>query len=262
MYREDFTTQNRQPKGYPLRPDAVSTLHEAPAGRISIPRLHKSFSKVMQMVSSSHGLDQVFSDFLEMTVCSFQMGADEEHYFRTIKRYKTPQLYNMAEALAYLIIEMDGNGTGYVDVLGGFFEEYISHGHNGQFFTPMPICEMMARLQGPIEPGAVIADCACGSGRTLMAAASLQPAARFFAADVSRNCALMTAINFCLNGMFGEVNWMDSLSNHWYGGWRIELHPTGLTPYLRKITEDESFMLLRLPELPPAAGPVQLALEF
>jgi hypothetical protein len=41
---------------------------------------------------------------------------------------------------------------------------------------------------------------------------------------------------------------MDTLMNRFYAGWRVELHPEKGVPYIREITESESYMVLRLPE--------------
>jgi hypothetical protein len=51
---------------------------------------------------------------------------------------------------------------------------------------------------------------------------------------------MMAAINFCLNGMFGEVAWMDSLSNQFFGGWQIRPYPGYGNPYLVQIPAEES----------------------
>jgi hypothetical protein len=58
----------------------------------------------------------------------------------------------------------------------------------------------------------------------------------------------MAVVNFCLNGMCGEVAWMDSLANRFYGGWQIDIHPEHHVPHIREITEDESYLVLRIPE--------------
>jgi hypothetical protein len=139
-------------------------------------------------------------------------------------------------------------------VFGDFFMEHISHGHNGQFFTPEPICDLMAQLNEPIGFGQRVLDCACGSGRILMAAAKINRNALFYGADVDRNCAMMCVINFCLNGMFGEVAWMNSLSNQFYGAWQVRPYPGTPAcpgqgnPYIVAITEAESQIVLKLPE--------------
>lgn len=208
----------------------------------------KNFSQYILQIGYKYGLHSVFDDFLEMVICSLSLGAKEDRYHEIVRNYEKPDAYLMAEAFGALIIEMDNKGEGLKDGFGDFYMEYLSHGHNGQFFTPEPICEMMARILNPAGFGERVADCCCGSGRMLLAAAKISRNSLFFGADVDRTCAMMCVINLCLNGLLGEVCWMDTLMNRFYGGWRIELHPEKGVPYIREITESESYMVLRLPE--------------
>lgn len=45
--------------------------------------------------------------------------------------------------------------------------------------------------------------------------------------------------------MLGEVAWMNSLSNQFYGAWRVQIHPSGLGPYIVAIGEEESEIVLK-----------------
>ena len=220
----------------------------------------KSFSQYMQQLARRNSISNVFADFLEMSVCALSLGAMENRYIEIVSRYDKNEVKLMADAFAALVMEMDDNGEGLRDILGDFFMEHISHGHNGQFFTPEPICEMMARMTNPIETGSRILDCACGSGRTLLAAAKINRNATFYGADVDRNCAMMCLINQCLNGLLGEVAWMNSLSNEFFGAWQIQLHPTGGVPYIVPITESESLIVLKMHEqkVTPIKAPLPL----
>ncbi len=208
----------------------------------------KSFSQYILQIGYKYGLHSVFDDFLEMVICSLSLGAKEDRYHEIVRNYEKPDAYLMAEAFGALVIEMDNKGEGLKDGFGDFYMEYLSHGHNGQFFTPEPICDMMARMLNPAGFGERVADCCCGSGRMLMAAAKISRNSLFFGADIDRTCAMMCVINLCLNGLLGEVCWMDTLLNRYYAGWRIELHPEHGVPYIREIAESESYMVLRLPE--------------
>ncbi len=207
----------------------------------------KSFSQYMDLISYRYGAGQVFSDFLEMTICALSMGAAENRYFEIIKRYDKPELEQFSLAFAALVNEMTGDGSGLIDVLGEYFMINISFGKNGQFFTPQPICDMMSGMVKSYGPGYRVCDPACGSGRMLLAAAKFNHAIQMYGADNDLTCVNMATINLCLNGLFGEVAWMDTLSNQWYRSYRIELHEKGV-PYIRQITEDESYIVLKLPE--------------
>ncbi len=206
-----------------------------------------SFSYHLNLVSSRYGAGQVFSDFLEMTLCALQLGAAESRYLEIVRRYDKPEVDQFSLAFAALVIEMTGDGSGLVDVLGEYFMMEISHGRNGQFFSPQPLCDMLSGMVKAGGPGYRVADPACGSGRMLLAAAKFNRNILLFGADNDITCARMAAINLCLNGLFGEISWMDTLANKWYRGYKIELHQKGV-PYIREIDQEESYLVLRLPE--------------
>ena len=206
----------------------------------------KSFATHLNGLSQRYGVGTVFSDMLTMIICAFSMGTREEEYLKTIRPYKKSEVNTFAEAFAALVVEMTGDGSGMVDVLGEYFMEFLSFGRNGQFFTPMHICDMMARINNPHSETHRILDPACGSGRMLMSMAKLNRYARFYGADCDANCAKMTVINMCLNTMYGEVAWMDSLANRWYAGWVISPTIHGI-PCIRQIAEKESYIFMKTP---------------
>lgn len=209
----------------------------------------QKFETIMDGLARRHGVHSVFSDFLTLLICAFSHGRMEEEYFRTIRKYEKPEAYRISEALAALVIEMTGpDGNGMVDVLGEYFEQHLSFGKNGQFFTPQSICDMMARMMNPVQPTERIADPACGSGRMLMAMAKVNRFAKFYGADNDVNCAKMAVINLCLNGMYGEVAWMNSITNDFYAAW--EIYPTIKgCPCIRQIPKQLSYIHLKLPEV-------------
>ncbi|WP_169309574.1 N-6 DNA methylase [Rhodomicrobium vannielii] len=69
------------------------------------------------------------------------------------------------------------NADGVIrDHLGDIYEaERAAEREMAQFFTPMPLCELMARItiDENAPEDARIADPACGSGRLLLACGSL-----------------------------------------------------------------------------------------
>ena len=208
----------------------------------------KSFSHYMLKLAHRHSISNVFRDFLEIAVCALAQGSMEKEYFEVIKRYEKSELLLFTEAFAALIIEMDNKGNGLLDIFGDFFMEHISHGHNGQFFTPQPICDMLSAMTTEkLQDGQRILDPACGSGRTLLASAKINRNALFYGADVDRTCSMMCLINLCLNNLKGEVAWMNSLSNEFYGGWQVRRIPFVEAPYIHPITEEESYIVLRKP---------------
>ena len=207
-----------------------------------IPALYKDFVKAIEWLGRKHSLSQVFNDFLTMGICSYhetnimtrcQMKdeANEKLYFETIERYEKDELSVFAKLLG--IFMSNTHQAPYSDLLGQFFTEHITKGHNGQFFTPTNVCKMMARLHG--EPGTIqgktVADPACGSGRLLLTFAKINPENTFYGADNHNTCAKMSTLNFFANGLQGEVAWMNTLTMEWYGGWHTNRWPrAGIVP--------------------------------
>jgi len=200
----------------------------------------------MSDLAIRHSINSVFSDFLTLCICAFSLGRMEEKYLSVISKYSRSDAEKFSSALAALVIEMIGDGYGMVDVLGEFYENNLSHGQNGQFFSPQNICDLMVQVLYSPKPGSHIADPVCGSERMLMAMAKLNRNALYYGADISEPCAIMATLNLCLNHIFGEIAWMDSLSNKFYGGWSIEPTIKGL-PRIREITQKESYIHLKLP---------------
>ena len=206
----------------------------------------ESYDEIIVRLSQRYGISNVFTDFLDIIICALSLGSKEEQYLKIVSKYEKQEVNQFADAFASLVYEMDNNGHGLRDCLGDFFMEHLSFGKNGQFFTPEPICKMMAMMINPAGIGKKVDDCSCGSGRTLMAAAKVSRLNSFYGADIDRICCMMAVVNLCLNGMCGEISWMDSLSNRYFGGWHIDIHPVHKVPFVKEITEAESYIVLRL----------------
>ena len=195
----------------------------------------KTFTKIFEQLSYRHGNAEVFSDFLEATVCAFTLGKMENEYAEIMKRYDPDEIPLFGQMLGALISEYEKQSDSagrWTDPLGRFFEEYNgkwSRERSGQFFTPEHLCNLMARMT---EPSGSICDPCCGSGRNLIAADRMNPMNRYLnhytAMDVDRRCVNMCVINFTMFGMSGTVIHMDTLSMEIYRGYRVWLPETGL----------------------------------
>lgn len=183
-----------------------------------------TFGEYLEGISRIHGRAKVFDDFLQIIVCCLSMGRKEDLYFKTIKGYSKEELILFSEAFASLIVQMDNEP--FTDPFGDYFEEFLSNSQNGQFFTPMGVCDLMTQLTTAVQPGEArkngdvrVYDGACGSGRLLLSAAKQDRNQFFIGADISYTCCLMTIINLCLNSLNGEVLHMNTLSlecwHHW-----------------------------------------------
>ncbi|MDN5215556.1 N-6 DNA methylase [Fulvivirgaceae bacterium BMA12] len=196
----------------------------------------------------TYELAKVFNDLLTIGICSYNRTniqsrlqkkdeASEALYMETIKRYEHNDLKAFGAALGILKLNVWDNP--YSDILGDFYMDYITNGQNGQYFTPAPVCEVMAKLQlGNLEDeGNRILDPACGSGRMLLSTAKLYYRNYFFGADNNNTCAKMATLNFFFNGLQGEIAWMNSLSMEWYGGWHINRNDLGIVPIEKEQSE-------------------------
>lgn len=211
------------------------------------------FIKVFEQIGYRHNWMQVFDDFLDITICAFGMGRYEDYYHSVLNRYDEKEQKMFANLLYEMIkayeegSDVDGS---WVDVLGDFYMEFGSrkgHQNLGQFFTPPTICDMMARLtmNGPLQNGAMVNDCACGSGRTLLAAARMFPENRFgffVGQDLDHKVCKMAVINFVMYGLRGIIIHMDTLAMKIFNGYRIHLTETGLG--VLKLSADECYNYL------------------
>ncbi|MGP8215549.1 MAG: N-6 DNA methylase [Bacteroidia bacterium] len=205
----------------------------------------KKFTAVFERIAHSKSEDEVFTDFLDMVICALSAGKYEEEYLSIVKRYKLDEVNYFCELFAELIIIMDNDGSGLNDCLGEFFQSHISRGKHGQFFTPVHVSDFMAQIIMDEDTTAckTIMDPCCGSGRMLLSAAKVNRNNYFFGADLDYRCCKMAAINMCLNGLQGEVAWMNSLSLEHWGGYAILPAPASMRiPVITRLAANEGVL--------------------
>ncbi|MCC2546414.1 N-6 DNA methylase [Hymenobacter sp. BT175] len=222
---------------------------------------YSKFVKLLEQLGRRHSIERVFGDFLILATGSYHPTnlasrgrvtdeANEAEYLAISKAYTREELNGMAELMA--LVMLDANERPYSDMLGEYFTEHITRGHNGQFFTPDSICKLMTGLTSGSEPvvNKTVADPACGSGRMLLAFAEQSPGNTFFAADVDQRCARMTVLNFFANGITGEVAWMNTLSMECWRAWHVHSGFFGVLP----VPVEQCIQAAR-PTAAPAARP-------
>jgi type I restriction-modification system DNA methylase subunit len=216
-----------------------------------------TFAEILFKLGCRFSLSKVFDDFLTMAIAACtqnsltKLSYYEDEYLETITYYKDSELrHEFPNAFAALIIEMEervGSSLGN-DVLGDFFEQNISNGRNGQFFTPYPICEFMASITNTdtvVDKPLRILDPACGSGRMLLAAHKKNGIGHeYYGIDIDRSCVKMAALNLFLNGIWNsEVMCANSLSpNDFTFSYRVSFLPLGIF----KVTEKEKSKLWKM----------------
>lgn len=208
----------------------------------------------------------VWDDFITMFACSISNAVDrsdihwdtrEKMYLSIVKKYKKSEMDIFPRLAAYVIEALDENQE--QDFLGELFMNLdLSNEHNGQFFTPYNVCDMMAKITcdtnsipetGPIT----INDPACGAGATLIAAINelrkiyekrglnFQNYVLAAAQDIDQNVGLMCYIQLSLLGVAGFVKIGDSLtepiqrgddlSNYWF----TPMYYSGIWAYRRML---------------------------
>ena len=155
---------------------------------------------------------QAFDDFLHMLVCSLSGGRMEQQYLEVVKRHSHGKpgkrgCDSLAELFGRTVAAMEETRDEMKDILGDLFQGSITYGEAGQFFSPAPVCRMMARMMVSDVPEEEqhetkrVCDPASGSGRMLLAVAEIQPHWTFVGKDIDLRCVRMTAINLALRNL-------------------------------------------------------------
>ena len=190
---------------------------------------------------------QAFEDLLEMSVCALSGGVMEEQYLAVVKKHSDGKkgkrgVDTLAELFGRLVNSMEDTQNDIKDVLGDLFVGSISYGEGGQYFSPEPICRMMANLtvgevsDDPQHETKVVSDPCCGSGRMLLAVAELQRHWIFVGQDIDLRCVRMTGINLALRNLYGYVVWGNTFKNEQRLVYHIGLNLRG---FIREANLDE-----------------------
>lgn len=199
---------------------------------ISKPKKVEPFSHYLEILACTHGHSKVFDDFLTLVICAFSMKRKEDEYFLIYNQYTKDEFVNFCKALGALVMEMERKQLG--DPFADYFQENISKGHNGQFFTSASVGTLMSKItmQEPSYKTNNIYDPTCGSGGLLLAAAKLNRTSYFIGCDISEMCCKMAVINLCLNSLQGEVWHMNTLSLQTWRKWEVVFIPGTKLPYI------------------------------
>lgn len=197
------------------------------------------FSKLIQSMTGTHQLWEIWADFVTMAACAisnsvddFHRDAREELYLKTAGKYERDEIEKMVKLLGFLTLGLEEDPE--QDFLGEMYMQLDlgSHWH-GQFFTPYNVSSMMAKvgidrekLLKELEFGTTsFNDCACGGGAMLIAAANharkmldgtpfnWQEKCLFVGQDLDGIAAKMCYIQLSLLGCAGYVKIGDTLRN-------------------------------------------------
>ena len=182
--------------------------------------ISKEFQAHYDRLCYSRSRENVFCDFLDVSLYCLSAGMLSEDYLRVEKQYTKEEMPLFFEML-HIIADASED---FEDALGGVFMQFISNGHNGQFFTDNHIGRMMAFAVrcDELTPEQSVCDPTCGSGTLLLAAAKTcvdknqgrRP--RCFGSDIDIICVKMAVVNMLMNSIPGEIAWMNALTmEHW-----------------------------------------------
>lgn len=182
--------------------------------------------KLIQHMSARHSVWQVFSDWVEIMALSISNAVDwaqraprEERYLEIVKQYSKEEIDTFAEMFGLLIAALDDKvrESGPEDLLGPIFHALELHNkYKGQFFTPVHICEFMAKITSKdYDPdikknGFVsVGEPYCGSGAMVLAFAKAMKEDGYNycsqmvtgCKDVDLKCVCMTYVQLSLCGI-------------------------------------------------------------
>lgn len=242
------------------------------------PDHQKELVKLFGSLAYRHSAWQVFVDFAEAAAISISNAVDlpqrekrEERYMHLIKRYQPDELAKFPQMLAELTLALEEEPS---DVLGRTFHDLELHNKwAGQFFSPYPLCRMMAKmilgdedgLRARIaERGFVTAqEPACGAGAMIIALAhemkdagvNYQQHLHVTAVDVDLKCVHMTYLQFSLLHIPAVIVHGNSLSLEEFGRWHTPAHIIGGWNWRLRRDDDAAHEVQKLPDSPQPERP-------
>lgn len=194
----------------------------------------KDIAAALGQYAHDNGRDHitVWNEFLQHSVDTLSFTNEELREGKWFERIKQYDAINptYSEIFRGLVEAVAVNG--HCDIFGGVYEEFFQSkfkaSNTGQFFTPESVCDLMADVVGDFE-GCAVSDCACGSGRTLIAHAKQAyrnedtrlKAYVYHGGDTDNTSVMMCALNFAINGMVGMVERRNALTMEFFGGYIV-----------------------------------------
>lgn len=213
------------------------------------PRL-KTIVKLFESCRYSHDLYTRFGDWCECAAISMSKAVDrtqfdkrERRYLEIAGKYDNRILATFSKILGEVVMALE---DGPQDILGATVHALELHNKaRGQFFTPYPICQMMARMvagnrdemqRAITRRGFMIAqEPAVGSGAMIIALAEAIMEAGFnyqqllhvTAVDIDRRAVHMAYVQFSLLHIPATIIVGDSLAMRFGEEWNTMAHVLG-----------------------------------
>jgi type I restriction-modification system DNA methylase subunit len=202
----------------------------------------------IRQLSYSQHLFTTFQHFVELSAIAFSNVADpinkairEEQYLRIVKQYTPEAFQQFPELLGMLIMCLEQEST---DVLGVLYHRLELHNEqSGQFFTPYPVCQAMAKMlvhdaKRVVEEQEFIRalEPCVGSGAMVIALAqalreegiNYQQCLHVTAIDLDLLAVHMAYVHCTLLHIPAIIVHGDTLRNETYSVWRTFAHVLGL----------------------------------
>lgn len=160
---------------------------------------------------------EVFIDFVDYALLVMKWWEENRDFTYWEKKYTGlyPKFKEMLDHLG-------AASEHFHDAMGDLFMEMVSHGRNGQFFSPDNVCDMMSAISIPdASDGKTVLDCACGSGRMLLAAGKRNRNMYLFGNDTDATCCKMAVLNLLLNSLQGEIAQMNAITMNYTKSWEV-----------------------------------------
>lgn len=221
----------------------------------------KNIIKKIEWLSGRHGAWTVFSDFIAMAAISIRNSVNlldweekEKQYLDLIKKYKKEELEKFPEILGELIMALEKEPS---DILGQVFMEMdLENKWKGQFFTPMPVAELMAevsidQIRKTIDKDGYITvnEPAAGAGAMVIALANVlkrnginyQKQMVAITQDIDIKSVYMAYIQLSLLGIPAKVIHANTLTLEVYEEWDTPFYVLNMWDYrLKKDREKQS----------------------
>jgi type I restriction-modification system DNA methylase subunit len=191
-----------------------------------------NFRELLGGISRHHDLRRAFDGFVRLAACTLAAQTRETEYLEEAKHWEKPDLELLSKALGALILEMESKP--FEDVLGNYYMEFAlsSKGQQwgGEFHTPKPICDLMARMTVcdleslPSDRPITVCEPACGAGAMILSLAEACPPEvrrrlRVTAIDINRTACDMAFINTTLWGIPTRIIHGNTLSQEFWAAW-------------------------------------------
>jgi type I restriction-modification system DNA methylase subunit len=190
------------------------------------------FRKILERLAYGHDTRRVFDAFTRFAACALAAQTREAEYLEEAKRWQKSDLEMFAEALGALVNEMESKP--FEDLIGGYYMEFALSSKdqqwNGEYHTPKPICDMMARMTLgdmaalPAEGPITVCEPACGAGAMILSigqacSPEVRRRLRVTAIDINRTACNMAFVNTTLWGIPARIIHGNSLSNEYWAAW-------------------------------------------